>query len=120
MLPHPLEKNHLSWRCFHLSPGLSHLPAHLKCASEWYRWMRYSSYVCLTSFSKMLFYCFQQTRLRKHFSNRLSFFAWQFQVRLHMMPVVLMETACKISFWPPFRASEKFFIFCGVIGMLCL
>ena len=79
-----------------LPPGLSHLLAHLKCASEWYRWKRYSSHVYLTSFSWKLFYCFQQTGFHKRFSNRVRFVALQFQMRLHMMPV-LVEICGKIS-----------------------
>jgi len=58
-----------------LPPGLSHLLAYLKCASEWYRWKRYLSHVCLTSFSRKLFYCFQQTGFHKRFSNRVRYVA---------------------------------------------
>ena len=52
---------------------------------------RYSPHFCLTSFSKTYFYCFQQTGFHKGFSNRVSFFAWQFQVRLHNDACVLRE-----------------------------
>ena len=58
---------------------------------------RYSSHFFLTSFSKKQFYCLQQTGFHKRFSNRVSFFTWQFQVRFHMKPVLLVKTSYKMS-----------------------
>jgi len=73
-LTHPREKTfELEMLLFHLSPGLSHLPVYLKWASEQYRWKRYSSHACLTTFSKRLFYCFQQTEFHKRFFHTCEF-----------------------------------------------
>ena len=60
---------------------------------------RYLFHVCLTTFSKKQLYCFQQTSFTSVYSNRVSFFVWQFQVRLHMRFVFSVKTSGKMSLW---------------------
>jgi len=57
-------------------------------------------------------------RFHKHFSTRVKFFAWLFQVRLHMMLVFLVETSSKISLLRFKLTSwhrKNSVTFCGVI-----
>ena len=91
-------KKHCSWRCFYFiyhlvfhifrhiwnAPlnSIAGRPFHLMCAS-------------LPS-PRSYFTVFNKQEFTSVFSNRASFFAWQFQVRLHMMPVFLGETSSKI------------------------
>jgi len=58
----------------------------------------------------------------KRFSNRVRLFTRQYQVRLHMMPV-LVETSGKINLGRLKLAAyrrQNFLTSCGVIGMLCI
>ena len=114
-----IHKKHWSWRCFHFSYYLVfHIfrqiwSAPLINITE----KRFSSHVGLTSFSKKKFLCFQQIGFTSVFTNGVSFFAWQFQVRL------LVETSGKISLWCFKLASwrrKNSITFCGVIRMVCL
>jgi len=61
---------------------------------------------------------FSTKRFHKRFSNRVSFVASQFQVRLHMKPVFLVKTSGKMSltFKSCSMASEEFK---PLFGMKC-
>jgi len=81
---------------FNLSPGLSHLPAYLKCASSSIAGRDIRLMFASLPSPRSCFTVFNKQGFTSVFSNFVSFFAWQFQVRLHMMPVLLGETSSKI------------------------
>jgi len=116
-------KKHWSWRCFNF---IYHLVFHIfrriwnvPLNSFAGRDIRLvfaslpSPRGCLTVFNKQGF--------TSVFSNRVSFFAWQFQLRLHMVPVLLGETSSKIV-WRFKLASwrrKNSLTLCGAVGMIC-
>ena len=109
MLKHPLKKKH--WRCFHF---LSHLVFYIfphiwNAPLNSIAGKRYLSNFCFTSFPRKVL-LFSTNWFHNGFSNRVSFFAWQFQVRLCMKPVFLVKTSGKMSltFQTCSMGSEKF------------
>ena len=71
---------------------------------------RYSSHVCLTIVSPRSNFTVFNKRFHKRSINRARFFAWQFQVRLHMKPAFFVKTCGKTSLTLQtcFMASEEF------------
>jgi len=90
-------KKHWSWRCFcfiyhlvfHIFRPIWNAPLNSIAGRDIHLMLASlpSPKSCFTVFNKQGF--------TSVFSNHVSFFAWQFQVRLHMMPVLLGEISSK-------------------------